>query len=66
MFGNSLNKSQSRRQTIGCTIDPGCINDCHRLGKNNDKVIIKFTRRKDCKQILQVKKDFNDSRMIWI
>ena len=30
------------------------------LGKNNDRVIIKFSRRKDCKQVLQAKKDLKD------
>ena len=43
-------------EKVGCTIDPGFIDDCHLLGKNNDRVIIKFSRRKDCKQVLQVKK----------
>ena len=47
-------------EKVGCTIDPGFINDCHCLGRNNDKVIVKFTRRKDCKQVLQVKKDLKD------
>ena len=41
-------------EKVGCTIDPGFIDDSHRLGKNNDRVI---SRRKDCKQVLQVKKD---------
>ena len=50
-------------QKIGCTTDPTFIDDCHRLGKNNDKVIVKFTRRKDCKQILKVKKDLRDLNM---
>ena len=36
---------------------PELINDCHRLGKNNDRIVIKSTRRKDCKQ---VKKDLKD------
>ena len=40
--------------------DPTFTDDCHRLGKNNDRVIVKFTRRKDCKQILKVKKDLRD------
>ena len=44
-------------QKVGCTIAPEFIDDCHGLGKNNDKVIVKFTRRKDCKQVLQVKKN---------
>ena len=43
-------------QKIDCKINPTFIDDCHRLGKNNDRVIVKFTRRKDCKQILEVKK----------
>ena len=47
-------------QKIGCTIDPTFIDDCHRLGKSNYRVIVKFTRRKDCKQILKVKKDLRN------
>ena len=50
-------------EKVGCKTDPGFIDDCHRLGTNNDRVIIKFTRRKDCKQVLQVKKDLEDSTM---
>ena len=44
-------------QKIGCAIYPTFIDDCHQLSKNNDSVIAKFTRRKDCKEILKVKKD---------
>ena len=47
-------------QKVGCTIAPEFLGDCHRLCKNNDRVIVKFTRRKDCKQVLQVKKDLKD------
>ena len=47
-------------QKVGCTIASEFIDDCHRLGKNNDRVIVKFTCRKDCKQVLQVKKDLKD------
>ena len=47
-------------QKVGCTIAAKFIDDCHQLGKNNDRVIVKFTRRKDCKQALQVKKDLKD------
>ena len=46
-------------EKVGCTIDPGFIDDCHRLRKNSDRVIIKFSCRKDCKQVLQGKKDSN-------
>ena len=44
-------------QKVGSTIAPEFIDDCYRLGKNNDQVTVKFTRRKDSKQVLQVKKD---------
>ena len=50
-------------QKIGCTIYSTFIDDCHQLGKNSDSVIVKFTRRKDCKQILKVKKDLRDLKM---
>ena len=50
-------------QTIGCTINPRFIDDCHRLAKNNDRAIVKFTHRKDCKQVLKVKKDLRDLNM---
>ena len=53
-------KVQSIFQKVDCTIAPEFIDGCHRLGKNNDRVIVKFTRRKDCKQVLQVKKDLKD------
>ena len=47
-------------QKVGSNIAPEFMDDCHRLGKNNDRVIVKFTRRKDWKQVLQVKKDLKD------
>ena len=53
-------KMMSIFQKVDCTIAPEFIDGCHRLGKNNDRVIVKFTRKKDCKQVLQVKKDLKD------
>ena len=47
-------------QKVDSTITPEFIDDCHQLGKNNDRVIVKFTRGKDCKKVLQVKKDLKD------
>ena len=47
-------------EKVGYTIALEFIDDCHRLDKNNSRVIIKFTRRKDCKEVLQVKKDLKD------
>ena len=63
--------SPSRLQTSGSKgavnllkgwlhLAPEFIDDCHRLSKNKDRVIAKFTRRKDCKQVIQVKKDLKD------
>ena len=43
-------------EKIGCTIDPDFIDDCHRLDKNNDRVMINFSRRKDCKECFKSKK----------
>ena len=62
-YKNLETKALSIFQKIGCTIDPIFIDDCHLLGKNNDRVIVKFTRRKDCKQILKVKKDLRNLDM---
>ena len=50
-------------QKIGCTIDATFIDDFHRLGKNNVRVIGKFPRRKNCKQIFKIKKDLRDLNM---
>ena len=47
-------------QRICCTINPTIIDDCHRLGENNDRVIVKFICQKDCKQIFKVKKALRD------
>ena len=52
-------------QKVGCTIAPELIDDCHRLGKNNDRVNVKFTRRKDCQQVLQVKKRLEEMALIF-
>ena len=53
-------KVQSIFQKVDCTIAPEFIDGCHRLGKNNDRVIVKYIRRKDCKQVLQFKNDLKD------
>ena len=52
---NMERKELSVFQTFGCNIDSTFIDDCHSLGKINDGVIFKFTRCKNCKQILKVK-----------
>ena len=40
---------------IGSKVSPRDIERCHRL--DNGKVIVKFSRCKDCEQIMFVKKD---------
>ena len=44
-------------QKIGCELSPRDLEACHRLRKNSDRVIVKFSRRKDCEQIISVKKN---------
>ena len=44
-------------ENVGCKINPDNIEDCHRLNKKIDNVIIKFSRRNDCQHVLRVKKD---------
>ena len=42
---------------LGCDISPDCIEECHHVGRTNDTVIVKFSRRKDCQHVYSVKKD---------
>ena len=42
---------------LGCDISPDRIEACHRVGRTNDTVIVKFSRRKDCQHVWNVKKD---------
>ena len=32
-------------EKVGCTIDPGFVDDCHRLGKSSDRVIQVFSQK---------------------
>ena len=47
-------------QKVGSAIAPEYIDDCHPLGKNNDRVVVKFIRKKDCKKVIQIKEDLKD------
>ena len=42
---------------LGCDISPDRIEACHRVGRTNDTVMAKFSRRKDCQHVWSVKKD---------
>ena len=47
-------------EKVGCNIDSTSIESYHRITKRNDRVIVKFSRRKDCQQVLSVKKIFKN------
>ena len=42
---------------VGCTVANENIEACHRINQRSDRAIIKFSRRKDCLQMLSVKKN---------
>ena len=42
---------------VGCEMLSRNIVACHRL-TNNDRIIVKFLRRKDCGQVLYFKRDY--------
>ena len=44
-------------EKLGCNISTEHIEACHRISKKNTTVIVKFLQRKDCQQVLDVKKD---------
>ena len=45
-------------EKVGCNIEA-----CHRFTKRNDRVIVTFSRRKDCQQVLSVKKNLQKLKM---
>ena len=45
---------------IGVNISEDKIEACHRLGKNSDRIIVKFSSRKDCEHTMRVKEDLKD------
>ena len=49
--------------SMGCRVQKENIEACHRMGKKNDRTIVKFSKRKDCQQILSVKKDLKNLSM---
>ena len=46
------NKVLTIFQKIGCELSPRKLEACHQLRKNRDRVIVKFSRRKTCEQIM--------------
>ena len=45
---------------MGCHIQKENVEACHRISKHNDRTIMKLTRRKDCQQVLPVKRDLRN------
>ena len=48
-------------EKLNCNLVKGNLEDCHRL--KGDRVIVKFSKRKDCKQVLSVKNDLKNINM---
>ena len=52
-----------RVQILRRDIDFSNIEACHRITKRNDRVIVKFSRRKDYQRVLSVKKNLQKLKM---
>ena len=50
-------------EKLRCSIPPNQIEVCHRVSKKSETVIVKFSHRKDCHQVLAVKKDLCKVKM---
>ena len=50
-------------EKVGCKIDSSNIEACDLITKRNDRVIVMFSRRKDCQQVLSVKKNLQKLKM---
>ena len=51
-------------QKVGCTLIPATLKHVIVfIAKRNDRVIVKFSRRKDCEQVLSVKKNLPKLKM---
>ena len=48
---------------LGCNINSDRIEACHRVSKNNNTVIVKFTRRKDCQKVWNKKKELKNHKL---
>ena len=50
-------------EKVGCNIDSSNIEVCHRITKRNGRVIVRFSRRKDCQRLLSVKMNLQKLKM---
>ena len=49
---------------LGCDSSPDRIEVCHRLGRKNNSVIVKFSIRKDCQHVWSFKEDLKKLTMV--
>ena len=48
---------------VSCEILSRDIESCHRLTNINDRIIVKFLRRKDCDQVMSMKRDLRKVKL---
>ena len=44
-------------EKVGCPVEGNNIEACHRISKKNERIIVKFSRRKDCQNVFNAKKE---------
>ena len=44
-------------EKVGCPVEGNNIEACHQISKKNERIIVKFSRRKDCQNVLNAKKE---------
>ena len=49
---------------VGCKIPSRDNEACHCLTNSNDRVIVKFSPRKDCDQVMSLKRDLSNWKML--
>ena len=57
---NLENKVLKMFDRLGVPINPNNIEACHKIEKDFDRTIVKFDKRKDCQQVMRVKKDLKN------
>ena len=50
-------------EKLGCTVERNNIEACHRISKKNKRIIVKFSRRKDCQNLPNAKEQLRKSDM---
>ena len=50
-------------EKLGCNIPSNRTEPCHRVSTKSETVIIKFSQRTNCQQVLAAKKDLREVKM---